>query len=381
VTIRFRAPLALAAVIPVLAVAAGCSGTTGHGPGTSASGARGAAPGTHAIATNPGAAPVKISETGSTLLYPLFQAWAPAYHQLFPSITITTAGTGSGVGISDAAAGTADIGASDAFLSSGNLVQSPDLLNIPLAISAQQVNYNVPGVRAGEHIRLTGAVLAQMYSGAITTWDDPAIKALNKGITLPPVKIVPLHRAEPSGDTFLFSSYLSTDDPTWNSTIGYGTTIAWPRVAGARAETGNAGMVSACAVTRGCVAYIGISYLTQALTAHLGEAALKNAAGRFWLPNGPSMRAAVTSFVPATPANETISMVNGPARDGYPIVNYEYAIVARTQRNAGRARALRAFLHWAITAGNSAQFLDPVRFVPLPAAVVSLADDQIASIR
>jgi phosphate transport system substrate-binding protein len=379
-TIRFRAPLALAAVAPALAIAAGCSAATGQGPASHPASQRGS-PGALAVATTPGRSPVRLSETGSTLLYPLFQAWAPAYHQAFPNVTITTAGTGSGAGISDAAAGTATIGASDAFLSSGNLVQSPGLVSIPLAISAQQLNYNVPGIPASAHIRLSGAVLAQMYSGAITTWNNPAIKALNKGVPLPPVKIVPLHRAEPSGDTFLFSSYLSTDDPAWNSSIGYGTTIAWPAVPGAKAETGNAGMVSGCAATRGCVAYIGISYLTQALGAHLGEAELRNAAGRFLLPDGPSMLAAAASFVPAIPANETISMVNGPARGGYPIVNYEYAIVARDQPSPARARALQAFLHWAITTGNSASFLGPVRFEPLPAAVVSLADAQIAGIR
>jgi phosphate transport system substrate-binding protein len=192
---------------------------------------------------------------------------------------------------------------------------------------------------------------------------------------------VPLHRAESSGDTFLFTSYLSTDDAHWNAAIGYGTTVAWPHAAGARGEEGNDGMTTGCAATPGCVAYIGISYLSQALNAGLGEAALQNAAGKFTLPTGPSLRAAVATFVPATPANEAISMVNGLARTGYPIVNYEYAIVTRTQQSAAKARDIKAFLHWAITTGNAARFLDRVRFEPLPQPVVKLADAQIASIR
>ena len=140
-------------------------------------------------------------------------------------------------------------------------------------------------------------------------------------------------------------------------------------------------MITGCEATPGCVAYIGISYLSQALKAGLGEAALQNATGRFTLPTGPSLRAAVATFVPATPASETISMVNGPAKTGYPIVNYEYAIVTSRQRSAAKARDIKAFLHWAITTGNAASFLDGVRFEPLPRPVVSLADAQIASIR
>lgn len=379
--IRFRMVLAAATVVPlVLAMAAGCSGQPLAAPGTAATTKASQRPG-NGIPSSPGSATISLSETGSTLLYPLFGTWATAYHQKFPNVTITTSATGSGTGIADAAAGTADIGASDAFLSSGDLVQNPSLLNIPLAISAQQVNYNLPRLGPGVHVRLNGAVLARIYQGQITSWNDPAIAALNPGVSLPAIKVRPLHRAESSGDTFLFSSYLSTDDPGWNSAIGYGTTVAWPPAPGALAEQGNAGMVTACSATPGCVAYIGISYLSQALRAGLGEAELENAAGQFVLPTGSSLRAAVTSFVAATPANETISMVNGPAAGGYPIVNYEYAIVAMDQPTRAKARAIEAFLHWAITAGNSVKYLSQVRFDPLPAPVVALADAQIARVR
>jgi phosphate transport system substrate-binding protein len=381
VATRSRTLAAMAALTLVSVLAAGCTGSASQSPAARSGRAPGSSSGVGNIPSNPGHIRLTLSETGSTLLYPLFQAWAPAYHQAFPGITITTAGTGSGVGIADASEGTADIGASDAILSSGNLVQDPGLLNIPLAISAQQVNYNVPELKPGTHIRLNGAVLAQIYSGVITSWRNSAIQALNPGLSLPALKIVPLHRMDSSGDTFLFTSYLSTDDPAWNSRIGYGTTVAWPHVPGAKQETGNSGMVSGCAATPGCIAYIGISYLTTALQDHLGEAELQNTAGRFLLPDGPSMLAAVSSFVPATPTNETISMVNGPAPDGYPIVNYEYAIVSRDQPSPAKSRALKAFLHWAITTGNTAQFLDQVRFEQLPPEVVKLADAQIAGIR
>ncbi len=381
--LSFRTLLAIAA-ISTMPLAAGCSLLTSSGAPSAATARLDAAvSGGHGLPSSPAKARVTLAETGSTLLYNLFGAWASAYHHQFASVTIKTAPTGSGTGIADASAGTADLGASDAFLSSGNLVQNPDLLNIPLAISAQQVNYNLPHVPASTHVRLDGSVLAQMYTGAIRNWDDPAIKALNPGLSLPDLPVRPLHRGEPtgSGDTFLFSSYLSTSDPDWNASIGYGVTVAWPKIPGALAEEANSGMVDGCKATPGCVAYIGISYLSQALDDGLGEAELKNTSGQFLLPTSASLDAAVRTFVSATPPNETISMVSGPAPNGYPIVNYEYAIVAMHQRSAVKARDLKAFLAWAITKGNAADFLDQVRFEPLPGPIVELAEDQIARIR
>jgi phosphate transport system substrate-binding protein len=144
---------------------------------------------------------VVLSETGSTLLYQLLLAWASAYHQQFAQVTLHPAATASGKGIAVASAGRVSIGASDAYLSSGNLVTNPDLLNIPLAISAQQVNYNVPDLPPGTPIKLDGMVLAKMYQGLIRSWKDPAIARLNPGVPLPALPVVPLHRAESSGDS------------------------------------------------------------------------------------------------------------------------------------------------------------------------------------
>jgi phosphate transport system substrate-binding protein len=376
VAVGSRMLLTVTAVIPLL-LAAACGSGPGPAPAGSAATADSAG---RSLPASPAPQKVTLSESGSTLLYPLLRAWSAEYHFLYPQLTITTAATGSGAGIAGASAGTVSVGASDAYLSSGDLVKNPSLLNIPLAISAQQVNYNLPGLGPGVHLNLSGEVLAQIYQGLITRWDDPAIAALNPGVALPDLRVVPLHRADSSGDTFLFSSYLSTHDPTWNTDFGYGTTVAWPAVPGARAETGNSGMVAGCQATPGCVAYIGISYLSAALAGGLGEAQLANGSGQYLLPTPATINAAVASFVSSTPKNETISMVNGPAPGGYPIVNYEYAIVSTRQPSTVLARDIRAFLHWAITLGNASSYLDQVRFQPLPAPVVSLSDSQIASI-
>jgi phosphate transport system substrate-binding protein len=382
VTNRIRLSFAAATLVPLTALAAACSSSTSSSPNSSSS--SGAAMVGPALPSAPSKTPESITETGSTLLFPLFGAWSVAYQKQFvnssgaPYVLITTGGTGSGTGITDAATGVVNIGGSDAYLSSADTQQYPGLLNIALAISAQQINYNVPGVK---NLKLDGIVLAQIYSGKITNWNDPAIKALNPGVSLPNLKIIPLHRAESSGDTFLFTSYLNAQDSSGWPSANVNTTVTWPSVPGALAETGNSGMVAGCQQNKGCIAYIGISYLSKTQAARLGTASLKNKAGNFEQPTGASISAAAAALTAKTPPNETLSMINGPAPSGYPIVNYEYAIVQTRQSNGIKAEDIRAFLHWIVHTGQDpATYLDPVDFQPLPASVVSLSDAQIAKI-
>ncbi|WP_081285006.1 phosphate ABC transporter substrate-binding protein PstS [Mycobacterium intracellulare] len=367
--------LAVAATAPLVLALGSSMAACGSNSQTGAPSQGGGGP----VATTPASSPVTLSETGSTLLYPLFNLWGPAYHDKYPNVTITTQGTGSGTGISQAAAGAVAIGASDAYLSEGDMAAHKGLMNIALAISAQQVNYNLPGVT--EHIKLNGKVLAGMYNGSVKTWNDPQIAGLNPGVNLPATPVVPLHRSDGSGDTFLFTQYLSKQDPDgWGKSPGFGTTVAFPTVPGALGENGNGGMVTGCADTPGCVAYIGISFLDQAQQKGLGEAQLANASDKYLLPDAKSIQAAAAGFASKTPANQAISLINGPAPDGYPIVNYEYAIVNSGQKDAATAQTLQAFLHWAISDGNNASFLDKVHFQPLPADVAKLSDAQIAKI-
>jgi phosphate transport system substrate-binding protein len=378
---RFRLVYAAAAAIPLALLAAACGSSGNNGsPNSSASppAAAAAAQVGPSLPSVPAKSAVSLTETGSTLLFPLFGTWSTAYQKLYPQVTITTGGTGSGTGISDATSGTVNIGASDAYLSSSDLQAAPDLMNIALAISAQQINYNVPGVK---NLKLDASVLAQIYAGKITMWNDPAIKTLNPGTALPALKIITLHRADSSGDTFLFTSYLAAQDPSGWSSSNVNTTVSWPSVPGALAETGNSGMVSGCQANKGCIAYIGISYLQKTQDAGLGEASVKNASGKFLQPTASSIKSAAAAFTSKTPASETISMINGPAASGYPIVNYEYAIVKGKQANGTQAEDIRAFLHWVVHTGQSGtDYLDAVDFQPLPASVVAKSDAQIAKI-
>ncbi len=323
-----------------------------------------------------------VSETGSSLLYPLFNLWVAGYNQTYSQLTVQTASTGSGTGITDASNGTADVGASDAYLSTSELQATPTLENIPLAISAQLVAYNVPGVTT--HLKLSGKLLAQIYQGKVTTWSNSAIAKLNPTVKLPTLPIVTLHRADSSGDTFLFTSYLSKATPSgWGSTIAYNTTVSWPNVSGALAETGNSGMVAGCKATPGCVAYVGISYLTQVLQAGAGYAELQNASGQYVLPSQGSIAAEAASFAGKTPANGTISLIYGPAKQGYPIINYEYGIVNTKQSTASTAKNIRSVLEWAVNPklGNSPTYLSQVNFQPLPAKVEAGSIEQILKVK
>lgn len=324
----------------------------------------------------------RILETGSSLLYPLFNLWVVDYAKTHPAIQITTQSTGSGTGIAQAISGVAQIGASDAYLSDAQMRKDPGMLNIPLAISSQMINYNLPGLN-NRHLKLSGPVLAGIYSGQIREWDAPQIKAINPGVPLPHHEIVPVHRADGSGDTFIFTQYLSFSTPAWGKSVAYGTTVNWPAVAGAVGANGNPGMVNATKGTPYSISYIGISFKKATEEAGLGEAMLQNRAGKFVLANDKTVSAAVSATAAKTPADERISLIFAPGAESYPIINYEYAIVKAQQPSPEMANALKGFFNWAIspTGGNSPSYLRQVGFVSLPAPVRTLSAHQIAQIR
>jgi len=370
-----RSPVAVTAlVLAAFLGLAGCTGGAGGAAGTPASpAASGPAP-----ASTPASAAQQLSETGSSLMAPLFALWGPAYHAQFSQVSISTASSSSGTGISSAAAGTTDIGASDAYLSPADVTKHTNLANIPLAVAALMVICHVPGLGPSTHLKLNGKVLALIFAGRVTTWDDPAIKNLNPGVTLPGTAIVPVHRADTSGSTFLFTSYLNAQDPAdWSSSL-IGTTVAWPRPHGGTGASGSSGIIGAVHDTPGAIGYAGVSYLSAVTGDGEGEVALGNAAGSYVLPTPGSIQAGLASFT-NTPANETISLINGSGAGVYPIINYEYAIVSTTQASPTRAQDLRAFLTWAISTGTAQ--LAQVNFQPLPASVVLLSQAQIAKIK
>lgn len=323
-----------------------------------------------------------ILETGSSLLYPLFNIWVPVYTGEHPDVRITPQSTGSGTGIAQSIQGLVQIGGSDAYISDAQMRQHPDMLNIPLCISMQMVNYNLPGLNH-RHLHLSGPVLAAIYEGKITRWNDPAIARMNPGVKLPDHTIIPVHRSDGSGDTFIFTQYLAFSTPHWKNTISYGTTVSWPAVSGELGAVGNPGMVSAVKDNPYSVAYIGTSYQNAIQKDGLGIAALKNRDGHYVLASARTGAAAAAVMVPKTPKDQRISLIFAPGRWSYPIINYEYALVNRHQPSADMAMALRKFFIWAINprGGNAPHFMKKVHFVPLPPAVAWLSAAQIAEIQ
>jgi phosphate transport system substrate-binding protein len=321
---------------------------------------------------------VTILETGSSLLYPLFNLWVEGFAKVDPSVRITTQSTGSGTGIAQAVAGIAQIGASDAYMAGPQVHKHPEMMNIPLAISAQNVVYNLPGLN-DRNLKFSGPVLAGIYSGKITSWDDPAIAAINPGIPLPKHPIIPIHRTDGSGDTFIFTQYLSKSTPSWATSVAYGTTVSWPAVSGGIGAIGNPGMVQTTAQNPYSVSYVGVSFEAQVTAANLGIAMLQNKAGQFVLPNPQTIVAAASGLIAATPPDQRISLIFADGEMAYPIINYEYAIVKTQQPSAATAKAVKDFLGWSIDpkGGNAPQYMQAVGFVALPQTILTLSNYQI----
>jgi phosphate transport system substrate-binding protein len=328
------------------------------------------------------AAATTLVESGSTLFYPLFRIWTAQYAKASPSVRVTARGTGSEAGVKDAIAGTVQIGASDAFMSDEQLKANPDILNIPLAIGAETVNYNLPGLNKA-NLRLDGPTIAGIYAGTIQSWDAKPIAALNPGVTLPHHAIVPIHRSDGSGSTFIFTQFLTFSTPAWENGPNYGTTIAWPSVSGAIDAAGNPGMIQATKQTPYSISYVGTSLHDQIAKAAIGTALIGNQAGKFLLPTTDTVRAGAAALDSRTPPDERLSLVYAPGENSYPLIGYEYAIVSRRQPNPQVAAAIRDFLTWSVDSsrGSTPKNMNAVRFIPLPEYIRALTILQIEKIQ
>jgi phosphate transport system substrate-binding protein len=337
-------------------------------------------------------ATLTVSETGSTLILPLFKSWVAAYNKVDPNLQMTVGATGSAAGIAEAIAKHVQIGTSDAYMSDNEAMANPQILNVPLAISAQTVVANLPELR-GATLKLSGPVLALIYSGKVSSWDAAPIAAINQGVQLPHHTILPVRRADGSGDTFVFTQFLTFSTPdqqhlssrdfNWEGKIGYGTTVSWPAVSGAVTASGNQEMVQTITRTPYSVGYLGASFKDDADKAGLQTAMLENQDGKFLLPTPATVTAAAAVLTPRTPPDQRLTLVFAPGANSYPLINYEYAVVSTKQSNPQVASAISNFLLWCIApqGGSAPRFLEPVHFIGLPAAIRALSELQIAKIQ
>jgi phosphate transport system substrate-binding protein len=295
-----------------------------------------------------------ITGAGSTFVQPLVAAWTPALGEAF-GYNVQYSGVGSGAGIAAITSNQVDFGASDAPLTPAQQQACADCIQIPWALSAVAVAYNVPGAPA--HVNLDGNTISKIFLGQITSWNDPAIAALNKGAKLPDLKITPVFRSDGSGTSYAFTDYLSAVNGTWKTKIGTSTQPAFPAGQGAKGSSGVAGLISR---TSGAIGYVDIAY---AIKNHIHFAAVRNAAGKFLFPSLRRIEAAALAF-PKVPANNEMHIVNPPksAALAYPISTYTYVIV---HKKSSHAAELRKLIFWALTQGQGDQFAAKLTFAKL----------------
>lgn len=304
---------------------------------------------------------------GSTLVAPLISVWQPEYDKA-AGVAVAYSAIGSGGGIAQITARTVDFGASDAPLTEDQFKEAKGVVQIPWALAATDVAYNVPGVPT--ELKLTGPVLAEIFMGKITTWNDPKIAALNPGTSLPAMKITPVYRTDGSGDTYAFTDYLSHVSPEWRSSIGNSTQVKFPVGIGGK---GNSGVGGAISSTPGSIGYIAIAYV---LANKFHFALIQNAAGKYPVPGIPSISAAAAALT-EVPPNNAISIVDPPASapGAYPISTFTYALVPV---KSTKAATLKPFLGWAVTTGQ--KFGPKLEFAPLPAKVLAANQATIAKL-
>jgi phosphate transport system substrate-binding protein len=341
----------LFATVLVLA-ASGCGGSSDTTTGTSSSS---------------GGSSTVLVGAGSTFVYPLVSQWIGDYAKS-ASVTVTYGAVGSGAGIAAITDGSVDFGTSDAPLAPDQATACKDCLEIPWALGGTSVAYHLKG--APEHLKLTGPVLANIFLGKVTHWNDPSIAKLNPGTSLPATRITPVFRSDASGTSYNFTDYLSHLSPEFKSKVGTTTQPTFPTGQGAKGSSGVSGVVSS---TDGAITYVDVAYATSAKFAY---AAVQNAAQKYTLPDVASCRAAAADARSPKP-NAAISIVSpsAGAATAYPICTFTYVIV---RQQSAKGETLKAFLTYAVTTGQAAG--PKLLFAPLPPAVVRADKQAIAQI-
>jgi phosphate transport system substrate-binding protein len=300
-----------------------------------------------------------ITGAGATFIYPLLSKWSADYNQETGN-KINYQSIGSGGGIAQIKAGTVDFGSSDKPLSPEELAKS-GLGQFPSAIGGVIPVINIPGVPSGA-MKLDGPLLADIFLGKVTMWNDPRIVALNSGVALPSRKITVVHRSDGSGTTFNFVNYLSKVSPEWQSTVGEGTSVKWPTGIGGK---GNEGVAAYVKQVVGGIGYVELSY---ALQNRIAYSRLKNAAGNFVNPSDETFSAAAASADWKNAKDFYLVMTNAPGENAWPIAATNFILMYKKPKDAARSKDAKDFFRWAYANGDAqAKALD---YVPLPDALV-----------
>ena len=331
-----------------------------------------------------GTATETIQGAGGTLVFPLMSAWTFAYPQICSNVKVNYASVGSGAGIAQITARTVDFGESDAPLTSSQYagIKNGTLMTIPVSASAVVPAYNIPGVPTG--LNFTGAILANIFLGNITMWNDPQIVSLNLKANLTAYAITVVHRSDGSGTMYAFTNYLSDASATWKTKVGKATSVNWPVGVGCKGNEGVAGCISNTPYSIGPLE-IAYEIVNKNLISY---GAVKNAAGSFILANINNTQAAIqaggSSGLPPGYAHWTnVSIIdsiynNTQATAAYPISTFTYGLVYQVQTDQAKGTALVGFFWWVVNSGQSAG--TSIGYVPLPSNVVTLDDTTLNNI-
>jgi phosphate transport system substrate-binding protein len=313
-----------------------------------------------------------LNAAGSTFVYPILNRWTAEFAQAHPNIKINYQSIGSGGGIRDVSEGTVDFGASDMPVTDEAIAAAKvKFFHLPEVLGAVVPIYNVPGVN--KPLNFSGDVIADIYLGKITHWNDSRIARDNPGVNLPDKQILPVYRSESSGTTYIFTDYLSKVSPEWASRVGKNSAVKWPAGIGAKGSEGVAGMVRQAP---GAFGYVELIY---ALQNKMEYGAVKNAAGKFLQGSPEGVTAAAAALAKTMPADYRISITNAPGAASYPISSFTYLLIPTHFADQAKAAAVKEFLTWMLDHGESEA--TSLGYAPLPTQVVAMERKTIATIK
>jgi len=316
------------------------------------------------------AAQTLINGAGATFPYPIYSKWFDAYTRVDPEVRFNYQSIGSGGGIKQISSRTVDFGATDGPMTDEQLKQAPgELLHIPTVLGADVVTYNLPG---SPKLRFTPDVIADIFLGKITKWNDARLTAANPGVTLPDQPIVVVHRSDGSGTTYIWVDYLSKVSAEWQQKVGKGTSVNWPVGLGGKGNEGVAGQVKN---TPGALGYVELAYAAKNA---LPVALVRNAAGKFIEPTIESTTAAAAGAARSMPADFRVSLTNPPGDEAYPIASFTWLLLYREQPDQAKGRAIVNFLWWMSHEGQ--KFAADLLYAPLPRPVVKQIEARIKEI-
>jgi phosphate transport system substrate-binding protein len=366
----------LGSLAVTILLASACAGPSGAPPNASTGGAPPAASSGEAVTSQPGTpvpgvavAAGALTGAGSTFINPLMSKWSKEYNTLHSNVTINYQSIGSGGGIQQFLAKTISFGASDAPLNDDQFNQAGGAtaaLHVPATMGSEAITYNLQGVQS---MKLTGDVLANIYLGAVTRWNDPAIAQLNGGVNLPNTAIAVVHRSDGSGTTDIFTDYLSKISPDWKSRVGRGTSVNWPTGIGGQ---GNEGVTNQVKLTNGGLGYVELAY---ALANNLPYAQMKNHDGNFVNPTIDTTAAAASTIASSLPDDLRYSITDASGAQAYPIAGTTWLLVYKDQSDPNAGRTLGQFAWWAIHDGQS--FSKDLNYAALPPELAKRSEDQL----